>query len=342
MKTSRPSSFVSLIALAALPLAGAAGCARAGASERHAHPLPPQPESAVAVTTAVVAQKPIARALVLTGTLTPNRRSDVAADAIGKVIAAPIERGVDRRRRRDAGAPRPPRRRAHRRGSAGPGRLRAHPAGAGRHRVRARRQAVQRRRDHPGRARPRAHPVRRQPLDGRRRRRRARAWPARTWATRSCARRSAAWSPIAWSPRASTCTPTPASPRVVEIDPLRLELTVPEAAVGTLARAKEVVFEVAAFPGESFHGRVRYVGPAVRRQSRDLLVEAVVANPQRRLLPGMFATARLVLGSEPRPVVPADRRSSARPRPIASTSSPTAAPRSAWSRSACATATRSR
>jgi len=35
MKTSRIVSFVSLIALAALPLAGAAGCARAGASERH-------------------------------------------------------------------------------------------------------------------------------------------------------------------------------------------------------------------------------------------------------------------------------------------------------------------
>jgi len=95
MKTSRIVSFVSLIALAALPLAGAAGCARAGASERHssAATTTAPTESAVAVTTAIVAQKPIARALVLTGTLTPNRRSDVAADAAGKVIAAPIERG---------------------------------------------------------------------------------------------------------------------------------------------------------------------------------------------------------------------------------------------------------
>jgi len=92
---------------------------------------------------------------------------------------------------------------------------------------------------------------------------------------------------------------------VVEIDPLRLELSVPEAAVGALQAGGEVAFQVAAFPGQTFRGRVRYIGPAVRRQSRDLLVEAVVANKDRRLLPGMFATARLATGSEPRPVVPA-------------------------------------
>jgi membrane fusion protein, multidrug efflux system len=42
----------------------------------------------------------------------------------------------------------------------------------------------------------------------------------------------------------------------------------------------------------------------VRRQSRDLLVEAVIANADRRLLPGMFATAQLVLGAGAQPVIP--------------------------------------
>jgi membrane fusion protein, multidrug efflux system len=91
---------------------------------------------------------------------------------------------------------------------------------------------------------------------------------------------------------------------LVEVDPLRLELSVPEAAVPALVRAAEVEFQVAAFPGETFHGKIRYVGPAVRRQSRDLLVEAVVANPARRLLPGMFATARLLTGTQAQPVIP--------------------------------------
>jgi membrane fusion protein, multidrug efflux system len=91
---------------------------------------------------------------------------------------------------------------------------------------------------------------------------------------------------------------------VMEIDPLRLELTVPESAVGQVREGLEVDFEVAAFPGETFRGTVRFLGGAMRRASRDLIVEAVVENPERRLRPGMFAVARVVVGAEPRPVVP--------------------------------------
>jgi membrane fusion protein, multidrug efflux system len=306
MKTSRIPSFASLIALAALPLAGPAGCARAGASERPAPTAAatPSAESAVAVTTAVVAQKPIARALVLTGTLTPNRRSDVAADANGKVIAAPIERGsivaagatLVRLDRRSAAL-------TDEEARAQAASARTQQALADTECTRADKlfnagAITQAEHD-------RAH--------------------TQCEASRSMAAAAAARARMASKSLGDAVVRAPfrgvvadrlvsegeyvhADTRVatvVEIDPLRLELTVPEAAVGALARAKEVVFEVAAFPGESFQGRVRYVGPAVRRQSRDLLVEAVVANPQRRLLPGMFATARLVLGSEPRPVVPA-------------------------------------
>lgn len=304
MKTSRTVSSFSLIALAALPLAAAAGCARAGASERQAPIATPSAESVVTVTTAIVAQKPIARALVLTGTLTPNRRSDVAADANGKVIAAPIERGSIVA----AGAMLV---RLDRRGAAlTDEEAQAQAASARTQQTLADTECA--RADklfNAGAITQAEHDRAHTQCD----------------ASRSMAAAAAARARMASKNLGDAVVKAPfrgvvadrlvsegeyvhADTRVatvVEIDPLRLELTVPEAAVGTLARAKEVVFEVAAFPGESFHGRVRYVGPAVRRQSRDLLVEAVVANPQRRLLPGMFATARLVLGSEPRPVVPA-------------------------------------
>ena len=304
MKTSRPVSFASLITLAALPLAGPAGCARAGAAERPAPTATSRSEAALAVTTAVVEQRPIARALVLTGTLTPNRRSDVAADAIGKVIAAPIERGavvaagamLVRLDRRSAAL-------TDEEAQAQAASARTQQTLADTECARADKlfnagAITQAEHD-------RAH--------------------TQCDASRSMAAAAAARARLASKNLGDAVVKAPfrgvvadrlvsegeyvhADTRVatvVEIDPLRLELTVPEAAVATLARAKDVVFEVAAFPGETFHGRVRYVGPAVRRQSRDLLVEAVVANPQRRLLPGMFATARLVLGSEPRPVVPA-------------------------------------
>lgn len=91
---------------------------------------------------------------------------------------------------------------------------------------------------------------------------------------------------------------------LVEVSPLRLQLTVPEAEVGRIAPRQDVAFEVQAFPGETFHGTVAYVGPALRAATRDLVAEAVVPNPGRRLKPGMFATAHLALPSEPVLAVP--------------------------------------
>ena len=93
--------------------------------------------------------------------------------------------------------------------------------------------------------------------------------------------------------------------RLIEIDPLRLELSVPESAVAAIRPDQTVEFEVSAFPGEVFTGRIAYLSGAMRRKSRDLIAEAVVANPDLRLRPGMFAVARVVTGATPLPVVPA-------------------------------------
>ena len=57
--------------------------------------------------------------------------------------------------------------------------------------------------------------------------------------------------------------------------------------------------------GRCYHGKIRYVGPSVRRQSRDAIVEAVFANQSHELRPGMFVTARLALGEQTLPAVPA-------------------------------------
>ena len=91
---------------------------------------------------------------------------------------------------------------------------------------------------------------------------------------------------------------------LVEIAALRLQLTVPEVEAGRIAPRQVVTFEVQAFPGETFRGTVAYVGPALRAETRDLVAEAVVPNADRRLKPGMFATAHLALPSEPVVAVP--------------------------------------
>ncbi len=78
---------------------------------------------------------------------------------------------------------------------------------------------------------------------------------------------------------------------VMRVDPLRVELTVPEQFVSAVATGRAVTFEVDAYPGETFTGQVRYVSPSVAADTRALMIEAVVANPASRLKPGFFATA---------------------------------------------------
>ena len=92
---------------------------------------------------------------------------------------------------------------------------------------------------------------------------------------------------------------------VVAVDPLRIELTVGESDAGRIAVGQTLTFQVKAVPGRAFTGIVRYVAPALRAATRDLVFEAVVPNADGALKAGMFATAWLETGTEDRVVVPA-------------------------------------
>jgi membrane fusion protein (multidrug efflux system) len=91
---------------------------------------------------------------------------------------------------------------------------------------------------------------------------------------------------------------------LVQTDPLRLELTAPEALAGSIRQGQEVTFTVSALPGRVFGGTVAYVAPSLRSATRDLVFEALVKNGDGALKPGMFATATLAAGTERLVVVP--------------------------------------
>jgi RND family efflux transporter MFP subunit len=80
---------------------------------------------------------------------------------------------------------------------------------------------------------------------------------------------------------------------VVRINPLRVELTVPEQFVSEVAIGRPVSMQVDAYPGRTFVGEVRYVSPALRADTRALIVEAIVPNGSGELKPGFFATAQI-------------------------------------------------
>jgi membrane fusion protein (multidrug efflux system) len=85
---------------------------------------------------------------------------------------------------------------------------------------------------------------------------------------------------------------------VVKIDPLRVELTVPEQYLSRVSSGQSVRLTVDAYPGETFAAKVRFVSPALKTDQRALTVEAIAPNADARLKPGLFATALL---QEPSP-----------------------------------------
>jgi membrane fusion protein, multidrug efflux system len=96
------------------------------------------------------------------------------------------------------------------------------------------------------------------------------------------------------------------STRVVSLynpDPLRLELTVPEANVGAIKVETQVRFTVAS-ADQPFTGAIKFISPNVRPATRDLVVEALCPNPDGKLKPGMFAIAQVQVGEKQLAVVP--------------------------------------
>jgi membrane fusion protein (multidrug efflux system) len=80
---------------------------------------------------------------------------------------------------------------------------------------------------------------------------------------------------------------------VVRVNPLRVQLTIPEQFVSGVAVGQTVGFVVDAYPGRKFEGKVQYISPSLQADQRALTVEAVVPNADGELKPGLFATAQM-------------------------------------------------
>lgn len=82
---------------------------------------------------------------------------------------------------------------------------------------------------------------------------------------------------------------------VVNMNPLRVRIDIPEQAISQIHTGESVSVSVAGYPDRNFAGRVARVSPNVTASSRTLTVEADVENPKAELKPGQFATVRILL-----------------------------------------------
>ncbi len=84
------------------------------------------------------------------------------------------------------------------------------------------------------------------------------------------------------------------------LDPIYVDFTLPQSQLGALKNGLRVVLTDDAHPQQTFAGRISAISPKVDPATRNLQVEATVANPQRLLLPGMFARVEIETGDKQR------------------------------------------
>ncbi len=84
---------------------------------------------------------------------------------------------------------------------------------------------------------------------------------------------------------------------IVDIDPVEVEVFVPESHIGFIRRGLQCMVRVEAFPGRDFEGEVVQIVPLADARARTFPVKVRVNNPiddgQHALLPGMLAHVRL-------------------------------------------------
>jgi Cu(I)/Ag(I) efflux system membrane fusion protein len=78
---------------------------------------------------------------------------------------------------------------------------------------------------------------------------------------------------------------------VANLSRLWLDMEAYESQLPMLRWGQPVTFTVEAHPGETFEGRIAFIEPMVDERTRTAAIRVAVENPERRLKPGMFASA---------------------------------------------------
>ncbi|MGE5126317.1 MAG: efflux RND transporter periplasmic adaptor subunit [Betaproteobacteria bacterium] len=80
---------------------------------------------------------------------------------------------------------------------------------------------------------------------------------------------------------------------VVDTEPLRVRLKVPEKMAGWVAVGQRVTVRVEAYPDRTFLGKISRINPSVEPQTRAFELEALLDNQDGALKPGFFARATI-------------------------------------------------
>lgn len=80
---------------------------------------------------------------------------------------------------------------------------------------------------------------------------------------------------------------------IVNVDPLRMRLKVPEKMAAWVRTGQTVTVSVEAYAGRTFTGTISRINPSVEQQTRSFEVEALIENHDGALKPGFFVKASI-------------------------------------------------
>src|SRR5882757_3064607 len=86
---------------------------------------------------------------------------------------------------------------------------------------------------------------------------------------------------------------------LTDLSMLYLNFTVTEKDSGALKVGQVVRIKVDAWPGKTFDGKISTIEPQIAADTRNIRVQATIANPDKVLKPGMFASTTVVLPDKP-------------------------------------------
>ena len=82
------------------------------------------------------------------------------------------------------------------------------------------------------------------------------------------------------------------------IDPIYVDFTLPQSSAGTIKAGQTIDLQTDAFKDSIFSGKITAVSPKVDLNTRNIQIEAQISNPDKKLLPGMFANVNINLGDK--------------------------------------------
>ena len=87
------------------------------------------------------------------------------------------------------------------------------------------------------------------------------------------------------------------------IDPIYINFNVPQSQIAMLKVNQNLKVSSDAYPGVGFSAKVNAINPVIDTTSRNVLVQARLANEKMQLLPGMFANVSLDVGDKSNAIV---------------------------------------